>query len=60
MLQSEAQRKVKMSLSAQGAAEAVCRKMATGAEKSGRDKCHPKEGEAPPEQEGTLVTLVCP
>lgn len=33
MLQSEAQQKVKMSLPAEGAAKAVCRKMATGVEK---------------------------
>jgi len=62
MLQSEAPAKVKMSLSAQGAAKALARKMATGVERQQKRQM-PPQGRRRPTRAGAhslYITLACP
>lgn len=62
MLQSEAQQKVKMSLSAQRASKTVCGKMATGVEKQQKRKM-PPQGRKNLTRAGVhslRITSVCP
>lgn len=61
MLQSEAQRKAERSLSAQRAANVVCRKMATGVQKQQRRQM-PPPGRGPTRAgvHSLCITVVCP